>query len=147
MGLKVDKRSHLSVSFNASSTAQGAILGLVVGWELLGEREFLGRFELLLRLLMMADPPFLKDWVTDSRSELGRTGGGGECGSIGWGGGSDQVFLSFGDRDFLLRGKVCFGNWSSFGVFRMLILADVFLDRLVLWYVTSLSSSWISEKA
>ena len=57
----MDRRSHLSVSFNASSTTQGAILGLDDGWGLVGEREFLVLFVLFVRLLMMADPRFLKD--------------------------------------------------------------------------------------
>ena len=141
------RRSHLSVSCKGSSTTQGAILGLDVGWGLVlvGESEFLCLFVLFARLLMMAVPPFLKDWVTDSRSELGNTGRGGELGSTLGGGGSDQVFLSLGDRDFLLSG-VTLGNCSSRGIFITLLLADAFFDRLVLWHVTSLSSSWILGK-
>ena len=70
---------------------------------MLGECGFRARFVLFVMLFMIADPPSLTDWVTDSRREFDRDG---EEFFDEADKGSDQVLLFLlvvvGERDFLL---------------------------------------------
>ena len=134
MGLRVFRRSHLSVPFIGSSTTQGAILGLEVGcWVLVGDREALVLLAPLDILLLIAVPAFRMVLDIDSSKEVG---GGVDV--------SDHVFgLNFcrGGVFFFVRsvrGGDCSCNW-----FWVTWSFCPFLARFVLWWDTSLSMSWM----